>query len=317
MNTTQMICNASNAAFYMIPPFVGTIYHYCPDEATESILTNSMLRFTDRRFQTDTDEAVFPLTVCHDNAEKIVDISYFSDLSVGEKFLKCFKEECKDRIKKPYSNGFYTFQSCYTTTTNCDDLWREFAPKGGYCLKYSSDDLVASIKPQNKSREQRITCGLVIYDEDKQISLMRNLVSGFLTPALNSHIERHFRCYDNPTFHKRIIDRIMFLGTFMVKPKYKSEFEFKIVLDLYKDSDESEFSAIYNEEKTFIRGAKSEQVPYVDIFFEPSALKGIFVEKYEELSERKQDLLRWGKDKFSDVLDKISIDVDAHAFSCF
>jgi len=315
MNYTQMKCKASNAVFDMIPSFEGSIYHYCPDEAAKGIIINSTLRFTDRRFQTDPDEAVFPLTVCSDNVDKLIDIAYFNDLAVGIKFLDCFKMECESRIKMPYSKGFYTFQSCYSTAYKFDSLWREFARDGGYRFEFYSKDLLNKLRLRNRDSEQRIMHGLVIYDESKQVALMKDLIDKFLTPDFYMYIERDYKRLDRPTLHELIIDRIMLLGTFMVKPRYRKELEYKIVLDLHKDSVESEFSTIYNEQKTFKRCSYSKPIPYGDVDFVPCALKGVTVEKDEELAERKQSLLHWGENHFTDVWDKINIEADKCAFS--
>ena len=307
MRYIERLCEASNSVFSIISDkfskLNGEIYHYCPAEAAEGILKNSTLRFTDRRMQTDHDEAVYPLILFQDSIIDIIPSDYFLDAKLKKRFIEECNKACSHRISDPFSEGFYIFQACFTTDEK-GVLWRIF--NSDYCMTFDNKELLSKLqlvnKPFYKDQPQKFFYGRVMYSKEKQVDLMKELLDEFLPLVLSDPVKCGITA-------RLLVDRILLLGSFFVNDKHQHECEYKFVLNLAKDSnDATEFTVIENKIQMMRRGTA--KVPYFDVPFASPALTHIRVENQDGLDYALEEIHKWAQYSFPHLCGRSSISID-------
>lgn len=271
------------------------IYHYTSPDGLRGIITNQTLRFTDRYFLNDYSEVTYVLDLCENNINKIS--------PDNEKF----KEELKKQLKKTRddldTNQFRAFQCSFSIDNDNLCLWNYYT-KGnninGYNLCFDAKNLCEkfNLEPVLESGNvPRPLVGRVIYNEDEQISKVKEVVNEFWQ-VLTKYFDNMDKTEVNEGIEETIesiVEKLLVLGTFFKKKCFEIENEYRVCFYLFEEKN-GDFGAINMEKGYFEKNGLL--IPYVDIKFKNEALKGIKISPTLNLNDARRSLLRITRKNF-------------------
>lgn len=265
--------NALHLEYGEQPPF---IYHYTSSGAAQSIISKGQIRFTDRYYLNDASEGRYVLDLCSDNIEALL-----PDIS----FRKHIEKEIAIRKEKIQRDRFYVYQCSFSTNPDSLCLWNYYSKSQGikgYNFKFSTSDLAKNIKPtaKDEGKEPPVYFGKVVYDETKQIDIIKRLLQKFVDFIKDDSIYEDFVA-------AYAVDKIIQQGVFFKMNLFSVEEEYRIAIVPYVDSD-GQFAAI-KEERSFME-RNGIFIPYVDINFSPDILQSITISPTLDFQMTKQSL---------------------------
>lgn len=247
----------------IIPDVDELIYHYTSPLGFKGILEYKTLRFSDRYFLNDYSEGIYVMELCLNNIDSIV-------LERGE-FKDKLLDGCKERIENPQNNNFFGYQCSFSLNKDSLCLWNYYT-KGdniqGYSLGFNSKELCSKLKLTSITEDGNIPVivgGKVVYDESQQLSMVNEIVNRFFD------LSRSYN--DKQIIIDLLIDKLMLIGAFFKKEYFKVEEEYRLVVDLHINSSTRQFSLIKEEQNFYEKNGIL--IPYIDIAYEPGALKEI------------------------------------------
>lgn len=237
------------------------IYHYTSFDAFKSIITNHKLRFTNRLFLNDYTEGKYILSLCIDNADKIFE--YDNDLK------KYFLEKCKTHLDDMETDTFQFYQCSFTVDGDNLPMWNYYSGNSGINIVFDRDVITKHYFQKVGYQTNIFNCGSVIYDKEKQLDIVKKIVLDFSVkfPSANS-------C----ELAEYIVRKLLYAGIFFKSKSYEIEKEYRITFELF--SEDGRFDAFQTRDTNYeieVMYSHGSIVPYVDVYFERSALKGITV----------------------------------------
>lgn len=277
---------------------VEKLYHYTSSTAALSILQKGKLRLTDRNFLNDYSEGRYVLQLCLDNVDGLID----DNDTLKEKFEQLVRKRLSgdDDLRR----GFCTYQCSFSMKRDSLSMWNYYA-KGegiqGYCVSFTVDKSqeigmqILKLEPEEgfESSKQKVYGGKIIYEKEKQLAIIKNLVKYFRTfegfDVLDSDIV--FRL-------EYLIDKIVQQGIFFKKDCFFAEEEYRLAI-VQLVNDDGQFFAIkdkvncYNKNGFFI--------PYVDISICPDSLSEVMISPTLDKELAKKGIKKACADKYKNL----------------
>lgn len=265
------------------------IYHYTSPTGFAGIIENNTLRFTDRFYLNDKSEGIYVLKLCVDNIETL-------DFRTDD-FRESFLRNCRERISQPQRDRFYIYQCSFSTDKDSLCLWNYYTKLDGikgYNLKFDASNLSKSIcvTKHEGLNAPILRYGKVIYDKEKQLEILHEIVRLFCDYSLKNEIST----YD--FMSSFLIDKIMLLGVFFKMPCFNVENEFRLFYDLHLNEDNT-YSAIKDKQHFYERNGIF--IPYVDLHFDKDSLIGVGVSPTLDFEATRESILRITGTKYSNV----------------
>lgn len=269
----------------------GSLYHYTSLPAFESIIHNKTLRFSNRHYLNDYSEGKYVLDLC---------IKHIDEICPDDDTYKAkFNAECNDLKGKMEGNIFNAYIACFSTKKDSLIMWNYYSQNGGLCLEFDNktiiDNMYNKLTLQKKDSENKtqfiFQYGLVIYDEKRQVEIIKNIVDSFYNKSNQSSRNEWMYC---------TIQKVLFYGSFFKHYGISDEREFRIAFDLAADN--GTFDAIEENNKKCIMRLQNRHgmiVPYVDLSFETNALKGITISPLANIDTNK--LKSWMPEELKEI----------------
>lgn len=271
------------------------IYHYTSIEGLKGILDKEQLRFTDRFCLNDYSEGIYVLNLCINKINEITK-DIFTD-EMKKEFMKC----CQERLKRPATYNFYVYQCSFSMSSDSLCMWNYYT-KGndiqGYNLKFNSAELRNNLilKPTPEINSvPNILSGKVVYEEKKQIDIIRKILMKFVNFFHNNVI----RPDHNLTSHmKYVIDKIMIQGIFFKPHYFDIENEYRLAINLLIN-DDGQYAAISNKREFMTK--KDMIVPFTYIKFNPSVLRGLTLSPTLDYESTRVNIFNAFQKKFANI----------------
>lgn len=287
---------ASFAKFYngihvdkYIEQDVEAIYHYTSPMGFAGIVENNTLRFTDRFYLNDKSEGIYVLELCKKN------IDYFDFLS--NEFKEVFLKSCNERIKEPQRGRFFVYQCSFSTDKDSLCLWNYYTKADGikgYNLKFDACALENAIHPElcDVTKSPKLRYGKVVYEKEKQLTIVSEIVRAFFDYCEKNEIkDLNFICF-------YLVDKIQYLGTFLKKPCFSVEKEFRLAYDLYLEENNT-YAVIRDKQQFYEKNGIF--IPYVDLKFDEKDLIGVGVSPTLDYKSARESILRIMGTKYSNI----------------
>ena len=149
------------------------LYHYTKGTSLMNILATNAIFATRSSFLNDTNEMAYILQVIRDVIEEIS------------------KQQWRDLLTQQVVGGLENFRrhDCFVLSFSTDGdsitLWAEFGDRTGYSIAFDGIELISRI-----GKNQEIYChGYVIYSEEKQRSIIRQLLTDSLPRKAGTSFE--------------------------------------------------------------------------------------------------------------------------------
>lgn len=248
-----------------------TIYHYTSPVAFKSIIENKTLRFTDCHYLNDYSESKYALDLCYE---------YMDDLFAGYSkrvksvFEKAYKNKELDSIYP--LNKYVVFQCSFSENPDSLCLWNYYTKgKGieGYNIGFDVNNLFGLDNNgiSGKLNIKRTTfIGKVIYSEEKQIEIIREIIDEFCDYLSEDNIN-----YYNMIIHM-LMDKIKAIGAFF-KPKcFEIEQEARVIFNFESEGvDEIDVNTGNRKVKLDYFERNGIFVPFFDVGFKETLIKSI------------------------------------------
>ena len=223
-------------------------YHYTSPDALLSILTQKKIRFTDSRFMNDKSETLYVVKVLLDFIEQYKSkypycAEVVNDLLKKNDFEKLQNAQATSvvftQIKGlPYHRS-RKFLFCTCNEADSLNMWNYYVNNGmyqGYNIGFNMEKLLSTFdgEENNKLDAFLVYYGNVLYDEKKQMIEIEAAVRD-----VESYIHRYMKTEDKPDREKafaygqiRLQYYLDTVGTFFKHPKFKSEDEYRIAIEI-------------------------------------------------------------------------------------
>ncbi len=223
--------------------YTGSLYHYCPAEALNEILSSKSIRFSDARFMNDASETnyIYYLLMQYIfNEEATITDSFMNFLikntpAIGYDIYRRTNNTAKDQV----------YIACFSTNQDNLALWNYYTKSQnsiGYNIEFKHNPFTKELN------NTTFINGAVIYEKEKQYELLKQIISTY-----NNCWERHeeikkYYSTQNGLFKK---DKSSSLDTFLMsylstlnlyniffKPEaYKVEEEYRFAIFNTKDEN--------------------------------------------------------------------------------
>lgn len=244
-----------------------SIYHYTSLNTLLTILNGKKLRFSNRLFLNDSSEGKYVLQLCLDRIEDIWDDTSSYDRKKFEEYIEALQKH----ITIPQ---FSFFQASFSLDEDSLPMWNYYAKAGGVNLEFARKKLLSSLKGllyNNTLGKLAFLHGKVVYNQDKQVEILNELISDFKEDEQYSD-----------EWYLFVSWAVLNVGTLFKHPKFECEKEYRIAynilidpfvssncISLYRDAAKNEPYSISVYEKNGML------IPYIDIDFDKNAVKGI------------------------------------------
>lgn len=268
------------------------IYHYTSPTGFKSIIENKKMRFTDNNYLNDYTEGKYSLDLCYKN----MDMLFENYEGVKEAFKDAYDN---NDLKKYYPyNHFQVFQCFFSSNPDSLGLWNYYTKSDGiqgYNIGFNSKKCNGLHNKETDSNfkklklERRTFIGKVIYSEEKQLEIIKGIISkysDFFAPEYKNR-------YGN-IIHV-IMDKIKSIGVFFKPECFKMEEEVRIAFYFenndYQESEKT-IKGIDNVELNyFVRGGLF--IPYFDVPFETDIVQEIHFSPTLKMAETKNNVYRF------------------------
>ena len=274
-------CDKSNKLLYSLARCYGEypIYHYTSLEGMHGIISNSTIRFTNRFCLNDRSEGFYVFTLLENNIDKIIPRDH-----PLHKLKDDIKDKAREHSEKLPENSSCVYQASFSLDGDSLCLWNYYT-KGdnieGYNLGLNPKEIQKSIRKylSKKRKKPYVLCHKVIYNEEKQINMLRKWLLG-MYDAIEGEVKEDNQVCRNRhglKMEEYIFGRIATLGAFFKDPCFSIENEYRLSIDLVCDYDSV-------NDKIITYGVDTERqslckkgmiVPYYDFKFDLSAIKSI------------------------------------------
>lgn len=243
------------------------LFHYTSSDTLLKILEKKQLRFSNRLYLNDRSEGKYILRFCIDCIDEV-----WPDTSQYKKSK--FIEELKMLLDNMHQDHFQFYQTSFSLDGDNLTMWNYYGKEDGVNIRFNSSTLFQSLKKHLHNPVMPSTAflyGPVIYDEQKQIEIIKRMLVEF-------------------TATKEFLDEwymftswaILNIGTFFKHKGFRDEREYRIAYNLFAHPEEqteclSFFSDIEYKQPYSFEVYKRENmlVPYVDVDFDNQALQSI------------------------------------------
>lgn len=245
------------------------IFHYTTADTLTKIIEQKKLRFSNRLYMNDSSEGQYVLDLC---IRRIDDIWITNCKYDKCKFIKSI-EELKKRLNLQY---FQFYQISFSLDKDNLTMWNYYSKGNGINIKFLKKSLISSLKKQLKNEVVKpiaLLHGRVIYEENKQVELLKRLLKDF--SEANQHTDEWYLFTSMAVLN---------IGTFFKHYGFRNESEYRVVYNLYHDSKDptrclSLYSDIENNEAYQFNVYQKENmlIPYVDVHFDSEAIQEIIL----------------------------------------
>lgn len=195
-----------------------SVYHYTTSDVLLKIVEKKQLRFTNRLYLNDCSEGQYVLDLC---IKRINDI-----WSPNCKFPKSDFVQCLERLKENLNlQQFQFYQVSLSTDGDNLTMWNCYSKGDGINIQFSKSSLLDSLKNHLHNTvvgSIALLHGLVIYDEDKQIEILRDLLSDF---SETGEILDEWGLFTSWA--------VLNIGTFFKHKGFRDEREYRIAYNLF------------------------------------------------------------------------------------
>lgn len=159
-------------------------------------------------------------------------------LDPGE-FRDSIKAYLEQRIKNPQIDCFYVYQCSFSTNKDSLCMWNYYTKSDsikGFNLKFDKmeDYDLLKIKSKDGFGKLKVYSGKVIYDTDKQISTLKDVLNQFEKFTRRSGLSADM-------IAKYAVDKIAHIGEFFKKSCFRVEEEYRVSI-----------SPVLNDDGTFM-----------------------------------------------------------------
>lgn len=268
---------------------VKNIFHYTSPLGFSAMIENNTLRFTDRFYLNDKSEGIYVLKLCIENIDTFAFLTY--------DFKKAFLEECNKRINQPQTSRFFVYQCSFSMDEDSLCLWNYYTKSDGikgYNLKFDANNLSKNIliSPYNDDMVPELRYGKVIYEKEKQLEILFDIVEKFFNYAKKD------TDLDEAFFSSYLVDKIMYLGVFFKMPCFSIENEYRLAYDLYLKAD-NKYAVIKDKQKFYEKNGIF--IPYLDLHFDEKTLIGVGVYPTLDYESTQKSILRIMGAKYSNI----------------
>ena len=191
-------------------------------------------------------------------------------------------------------------QSIREKTGSKNIIWNYYTKDNGikgYNLKFNREKVEDdTIRPEisdksGKIEKLRLHSGSIIYDKDKQIEILKNIINKFQNYLEINNFERYEE-FAAPW----IIDRIFLQGVFFKKPCFKVEEEYRIAIN----QRIGENGASIKAKRKFME-RNGIFIPYIDLPFNKDAVEGITISPTLDYENTRNGVLSMTAKKYRNV----------------
>ena len=279
-------------------------YHYTSPEAFLSIIQNHSIRFTDIRYMNDRAEGIYFVKLLLDFVEKnrgnyphfeevINQLLKGNDLE-KIRTLATTEIQYEEIPRLPYHpNRVFVFCTC--TEVDSLNMWNYYTNTGvyqGYNIGFRLFDLLRSFDtPSSKVLDPILVhYGKVLYEEKKQFEEITRLaeeieIKASKSPNALKREQIHLRMYIDSK------------GAFFKHPKFKSEQEFRIIVEMpeakipRQKDDPKKYVGVHNQE--LWEGFCTKHgliVPFLNVSFSKEAIQRITIAPMVEYEIAKKSI---------------------------
>ena len=240
------------------------IYHYTSPIGLDGIFVNHQLWANDIYRQNDKTEGVYILNMLKNNIDELCNV---------EKVRKVILKQIEE-LRPKLVDGFYnhekyrTFIISFSTKPDELSLWNYYTKDKnsvGYNVQFNVNTLVTNLDTRKIKNEDghiqqyldKLDCkhGEVIYDERKQLDILKKVINRFIeiTEVWNDE------------WAYLLVDKIIWIGTFFKSPYFRHEYEYRLVFSTYTDKSKLELDEVPIEIDGKLKN-------HIEIYFDSAAI---------------------------------------------
>lgn len=233
------------------------VYHYTSSDTLFKIVEKKQLRFTNRLYLNDCSEGLYVLDLC---IKRIDDIWSPNCTFSKNDFLECLKM-LREKLNL---QQFQFYQVSLSTDGDNLTMWNYYSKGDGINIQFSKSRLLESLQSHLHNTvvgSIALLHGLVIYDEDEQIGILRKLLGDFSETGEMLNEWGLFTSW-----------AVLNVGTFFKHKGFRDEREYRIAYNLFCDPNNptkclSLFSDnVHNKPYSFdVYQKEGMMVPFVDV----------------------------------------------------
>ena len=274
-------------------------YHYTSPEAFLSIVQNQSVRFTDVRFLNDKTEGIYFVKALLDFLDKNQGRYPYFELAVNELLKENDYKKIRDletleiiysEIPQMPYKPVRAFVFCTSTEPDSLNMWNYYVNNGayqGYNIGFKIDEFLRSFDtPDARINDAFVVYyGNVLYSEKTQFEEIERIAEGIqkgitLNASGGEHAKRRGISHAELWIRNYIDSR----GIFFKHPKFKSEDEFRVVIEIgddripRKQGDADKYFGEHN--KKMIEGFTTKRgliVPFLNISFSNKSIYRITI----------------------------------------
>lgn len=243
------------------------LFHYTTSSTLLNILEKKKLRFSNRLYLNDKSEGKYVLDLC---IKRIYDIWPHTSKYDSNKFVEALSSLSNNINLEHFQ--FYQVSLC----KDGDNLtmWNYYSQGDGVNIKFSTSTLIESFKAHLHNPVMESTAllhGYVIYDEDEQIKIIKDMLREFV--STEEFIDEWYMFTSWA---------ILNIGTFFKHRGFQDEREYRIAYNLFNHPETpTQCLSLYRDQAYQtpycfeVYQRKNMLVPYVDIDFNSDAIRAI------------------------------------------
>lgn len=196
------------------------VYHYTTSDTLFKIVEKKQLRFTNRLYLNDCSEGRYVLDLC---IKRIDDIWAPNCRFCKNDFLECLKM-LREKLNL---RQFQFYQVSFSTDGDNLTMWNYYSKGDGINIQFSKSQLLDSLQTHLHNivvGPIALLHGLVIYDEDEQIGILRKLLNDFSETGEMLNEWGLFTSW-----------AVLNVGTFFKHKGFRDEREYRIAYNLFCD----------------------------------------------------------------------------------
>ncbi len=263
----------------------GTIYHYTSPEGLKGIFDTSSLFASDMYFLNDSSEGMYVISLIEENIDR---------LCKSENELKRYVEKELRLIKSgKWQEQIHNYIISFSQNGDSLEMWNYYT-KGnsiqGYNIGFDIDKLSSCIQieilddnggqiPRDNEKHLVLYQGKVIYDKDKQVSIVESIFDKFY----RKYIELSDKEMLSLVAHF-IVSKIINYGMFFKSKEFSIEEEYRFIYATYLLKNNSEKGIPYKEQFRIHDGCL---VPYQKCLFDMKSVSEVTFSPslYNEMTE--------------------------------
>lgn len=214
--------------------YEGTIYHYTSPNGLKGIFDTECLFATDMYYLNDSSEGMYVINLIKEN---------INDLCFGDnKFAECVNEEIKLIEKGKWKELIHNYTTSFSLNGDSLEMWNYYT-KGnsiqgyniGFNAKNLSKNMYIEILDDSGKQVQRnevkhlvLYHGKIIYEEDKQLELIRGIFEAFYNLYKETENEEFLE-----TLAHFVVGKTLDYGKFFKPKEFAVEDEYRFMYSTY------------------------------------------------------------------------------------